>query len=98
MFGTISFVPLFVQGVIVNQQLPARVRGTGTVIHRLPPAGRIALAHALKPAFASAAILCVLVFVISLVWVREVPLRKGVEEEIVVGDEPSQQPALRSET
>src|SRR5256886_778943 len=86
-------------GVIVNQQLPAGVRGTGTVIHRLPPAGRIALAHALKPAFASAAILCVLVFVISVVWVREVPLRSGVEEEIVVGDEASPtRAAVRSET
>jgi EmrB/QacA subfamily drug resistance transporter len=85
-------------GVIVNQRLPPGVRGEGTVIHRLPQAGRIALASALKPAFASAAILCALVFVISLLWVREVPLRSGVEEEVVVGDEPSPQPALRSGT
>jgi EmrB/QacA subfamily drug resistance transporter len=85
-------------GVIVNQHLPPGVRGDGAVIHRLPLAGRIALAGALKPAFASAAILCVLVFLISLFWVREVPLRSGMEEEIVVGDEPSPQPALRSES
>jgi MFS family permease len=90
-------------GVIVNQHLPPGVRAEGTAIHRLPEAGRIALAHALKPAFLAAAILCVFVFVISVLWVREVPLRKGLEEEAVVGDEASPQPAsprkaLRSET
>jgi MFS family permease len=79
-------------GVIVNQQLPAGVRGETTVIHRLPQAGRIALAHALHPAFLAAAALCAIVFVISLLWVREVPLRKGVDEEPVYGDEASPQP------
>ena len=81
-------------GVIVNQQLPASVRAEGTAIHRLPPAGRAILAHALRPAFFAAAVLCALVFVISLLWVREVPLRKGVEEEVVVGDEASPQEAV----
>jgi EmrB/QacA subfamily drug resistance transporter len=76
-------------GVIVNQRLPASVRAEGTAIHRLPQAGRVILAQALRPAFLAAAILCVLVFVISLLWVREVPLRKGIEEEATVGDEPS---------
>jgi EmrB/QacA subfamily drug resistance transporter len=91
-------------GVIVNQQLPAGVRAEGTAIHRLPTAGRVALANALHPAFLAAACLCVFVFVISLLWVREVPLRKGIDEEVVVGDEASPQPAsapgkaLRSET
>ncbi len=80
-------------GVIVNQQLPASVQGEGTVIHRLPAAGRIALANALHPAFLAAAGLCALVFVISLLWVREVPLRRGVEEEVPLGDEASPQPA-----
>jgi EmrB/QacA subfamily drug resistance transporter len=85
-------------GVIVNQRLPASVRGEATAIHRLPPAGRAILAHALRPAFFAAAVLCLLVFVISLLWVREVPLRKGVEEDVVVGDEASPQEAvLRSE-
>src|SRR5437870_6271501 len=79
-------------GVIVNQRLPASVRGEGTAIHRLPPAGRSALADALHPAFLAAAALCVLVFVIPLLWVREVPLRSGVEEEPVYGDEASPQP------
>jgi MFS family permease len=80
-------------GVIVNQQLPAAVRAEGTAIHRLPPAGRVALAHALHPAFLAAAGLCALVFVISLLWVREVPLKRGVEDEPVYGDEASPQPA-----
>jgi EmrB/QacA subfamily drug resistance transporter len=79
-------------GVIVNQQLPESVRGEGTVIHRLPPAGREALANALHPAFLLAAVLCALVFVISLLWVREVPLRHGFEEP-PMGDEASPQPA-----
>jgi EmrB/QacA subfamily drug resistance transporter len=79
-------------GVIVNQQLPESVRGEGAVIHRLPPAGREALANALHPAFLLAAGLCALVFVISLLWVREVPLRHGFEEP-PVGDEASSQPA-----
>jgi EmrB/QacA subfamily drug resistance transporter len=86
-------------GVIVNQHLPAGVRAEGTAIHRLPSAGRAALASALHPAFLSAAVLCGLVFVISLFWVREVPLRKGIEEEVAVGDEPSPQAAgVRSGT
>jgi EmrB/QacA subfamily drug resistance transporter len=90
-------------GVIVNQQLPAGVQAEGTAIHRLPTAGRVALADALHPAFLAAACLAVLTFVISLLWVREVPLRGGFDEEVVVGDETSPQPAapreaLRSET
>ncbi len=80
-------------GVIVNQQLPPSVRAHGTAIHRLPPAGRAALAHALHPAFLAAAFLCALVLVVSILWVREVPLRKGVDEEPIVGDEASPQPA-----
>ena len=86
-------------GVIVNQRLPESSRIEGTAIHRLPPAGREALANALHPAFLLAAVLCLLVFVISLRWVREVPLRHGFEETAPpVGDESSpQQAAVRSE-
>jgi len=82
-----------------SQQLPAGVQAEGTVIHRLPAAGRLALANALHPAFLAAAGLCAIVFVISVLWVREVPLRRGVEEEVVVGDEASLQEAtpVRSE-
>jgi MFS family permease len=86
-------------GVIVNQRLPRGVSANQTVIHRLPPAGRAALAHALQPAFLLAAILCAFVFVISLLWVREVPLHRGLEGSAPpVGDETSpQQAAVQSE-
>src|SRR5262245_20434728 len=81
-------------GVIVNQRLPVGVGLEGATIHRLPPAGREALANALHPAFLLAAALCAAVFVISLLWVREVPLREGLEDvPPVVGDETSPQPA-----
>jgi predicted MFS family arabinose efflux permease len=86
-------------GVIVNQRLPANASLENATIHRLPPAGREALAHAITPAFLLAAILCVLVFVISLLWVREAPLRTQFEDvPPPVGDEASpQQAAVRSE-
>jgi MFS family permease len=85
-------------GVIVNQRLPPGVDSQGAVIHRLPEAGRVALANALHPAFLLAALLCALVFVISLLWVREVPLRHGFEET-PAGDETSPQPAgVRSDS
>jgi EmrB/QacA subfamily drug resistance transporter len=78
-------------GVLINQRLPANVRAEGTAIHRLPQAGRVALANALHPAFLSAAVVCALVFVISLLWIREVPLRHELEG-VTIGDEPSPQP------
>jgi hypothetical protein len=82
-------------GVIVNQGLPASVRAQGTAIHRLPKEGRLALANALHPAFLAAATACGLVFVISVLWVREVPLRRGLED-VAIGDEPSPQPGTRA--
>jgi EmrB/QacA subfamily drug resistance transporter len=82
-------------GVLVNQGLPPGVRAEGTPIHRLPRATRVVLANALQPAFLAAAILCALVFVISVVWVREAPLRRGLED-VTVGDEASPQPGARA--
>ena len=81
-------------GVIVNQRLPVGASLEGSTLHRLPPAGREALVNAIHPAFLLAAALCAAVFVISLLWVREVPLRSELEEAPrVVGDETSPQPA-----
>src|SRR5207249_2549114 len=92
-----SALGVTLMGVIVNQRLPANVRAEGAVIHRLPQAGRADLAHALRPAFLLAVVLCGLVFLISLLWVRELPLRRGIEE-VPVGDEVLPQPAgVRSE-
>jgi MFS family permease len=81
-------------GVLVNQRLPAGVSGQGVSIHRLPLAGREALAHALQPAFLSAAVICGLVLIVSLVWVREAPLKSGFDD-LPAGDEASPQPGTR---
>jgi hypothetical protein len=75
-----STLGVTVMGTIVNQGLPPAARGQGAVLHRLPPAARAQLAHALHPAFLSAAVVCALVLVIVVGWVREVPLRKGFDE------------------
>jgi EmrB/QacA subfamily drug resistance transporter len=86
-------------GVIVNQNLPPSARVDGAVIHRLPLAGRVELANALRPAFLAAAGLCVAVFLVSLLWVREVPLRKELAEDAPVTAEATpQRNVLRSET
>ena len=82
-------------GVIVNQNLPSGLQTSGVAIHRLPPSGRAALASALHPAFLSAVFLCAAVFVISLLWVREAPLRTELED-MTVGDEASPQPGTRA--
>jgi EmrB/QacA subfamily drug resistance transporter len=82
-------------GVIVNQNLPPSVSTSGVAIHRLPLAGRIALAHALRPAFLLAVFLCAAVFVISMLWVREAPLRTGTED-VTMGDEASAQSGTRA--
>ena len=81
-------------GVLVNQRLPAGVSGQGVSIHRLPLAGREALARALQPAFLLAAVICGLVLIVSVVWVREAPLKSGFDD-LPVGDEASPQPGTR---
>jgi EmrB/QacA subfamily drug resistance transporter len=84
-----------IMGVIINQNLPSNVSTSGVAIHRLPLAGRVALAHAIRPAFLFGVVLCAGVFVISLLWVREAPLRTELED-IPVGDEASPQPGTRA--
>jgi EmrB/QacA subfamily drug resistance transporter len=71
-----------IMGVIVNHGLPASVRagGEGSIVHRLPPAGRAGLAHALHPAFFAAAIVSLAVWVIAVVWVKEQRLRESLDE------------------
>ena len=81
-------------GVLVNQRLPAGVSGQGVSIHRLPLAGREALARALQPAFLLAAVICGLVLVVSVLWVREAPLKSGFDD-LPVGDEASPQAGTR---
>jgi len=69
-----------VMGVIVNAGLPAEAaRGEGVAIHRLPPALRVSLASALKPAFLAATCVALLVWAVAVAFVKEVPLRRSVE-------------------
>jgi EmrB/QacA subfamily drug resistance transporter len=82
-------------GVIVNQGLPRAARGHEQLSHRLPPRLRVELANALHPAFLAAAVACGLVLVVSILWIREVPLRRGFED-VAVGDEASPQPGTRA--
>jgi EmrB/QacA subfamily drug resistance transporter len=84
-----------IMGVIINQNLPPAVSTSSVAIHRLPLAGRITLAHAIRPAFLFGVVLCAAVFVISLLWVREAPLRTELED-LPVGDEASPQPGTRA--
>jgi EmrB/QacA subfamily drug resistance transporter len=84
-----------IMGVIINQNLPPTVSASSVAIHGLPLAGRVALAHAIRPAFLFGVVLCAAVFVISLLWVREAPLRTELED-LPVGDEASPQPGTRA--
>jgi EmrB/QacA subfamily drug resistance transporter len=74
-------------GVIVNQGLPAAARD-GAVVHRLPPALRADLAHALQPAFFAAFCICIIVLGLVAFGMRETPLRKGFEETELALPEP----------
>jgi hypothetical protein len=74
-----------VMGVIVNAGLPPQAAtGEGVAIHRLPPALRNLLASALRPPFFAATVVALLVWLIALVWVKEVPLRRSVDELAVI--------------
>jgi EmrB/QacA subfamily drug resistance transporter len=88
-------VGVTLMGVIVNQGLPRAARGHEQLSHRLPPRLRVELANALHPAFLAAAIACGLVLAVSILWIREVPLRRGFDE-VAVGDEASPQPGTRA--
>ena len=71
-----------VMGVIVNHGLPPGI-GDGGRGRDGPPAARVArqaLADALKPAFFAAVCVSALVWVIAVVGVKEVPLRRSVDE------------------
>ena len=67
-------------GAIVNHGLPAGVGAEGAGIHRLPEAGRRGLAAAIHPAFLVAACVAVAVWVIAVVFVKEQPLRRSLDE------------------
>jgi EmrB/QacA subfamily drug resistance transporter len=72
-----------IMGVIVNHGLPAEAQGGQGLTHRLPPALRVALADALHPAFVAAAVVSVLVWIVAVIGVKEVPLRRGFDEAAI---------------
>jgi EmrB/QacA subfamily drug resistance transporter len=75
-----------IMGVIVNHGLPSGV-GAGTEggsIHQLPPSARSDLADALHPAFFAAACVSFAVWVIAVLWVKEQPLRRSLDEVAAV--------------
>jgi EmrB/QacA subfamily drug resistance transporter len=78
-------VGVTVMGVIVNQGLPPQLHGgtEAVAVHRLPPRLRDDLANALHPAFLAAFCVALVVWVIAFVGVKEVPLRRGFEDEPV---------------
>jgi len=79
-------------GVIVNHGLPSNAHIERQSVHRLPPHLREALADALHPAFLAASGLCVLTLIIVAVWLKEVPLRRELEEPTVEPASPSVTP------
>jgi hypothetical protein len=80
-----------VMGVIVNHGLPAAASQTdATPIHRLPESLRGALAAAIRPAFLAATIVALAAWVVAVLFVKEVPLRRSV-------DEPAGTPAITPE-
>jgi predicted MFS family arabinose efflux permease len=79
-------------GVIVNHGLPSNANIERQSVHRLPPHLREALADALHPAFLAASGLCVLTLIIVAVWLKEVPLKRELEEPTVEPASPSVTP------
>jgi EmrB/QacA subfamily drug resistance transporter len=70
-----------VMGTIVNHGLPAQARrGAGATVVKLPPGVREALAAALHPAFLAATCVSLLAWAIALLGVKEVTLRRSVDE------------------
>jgi hypothetical protein len=79
-------------GVIVNHGLPSGAPLDRQAVHRLPPQLREALADALHPAFLAASGLCVVTLVIVALWLKEVPLRRELEEPTVEPASPTAAP------
>ena len=78
-------IGITVMGAIVNHGLPSGLGGNaGIGIHRLSPAARQSLASALKPAFFVAACVASVVWLIAVIWVKEQPLRRSLDEISVV--------------
>jgi hypothetical protein len=73
-------------GTIVNHGLPAGVSSGDELggIHRLPHAARVGLADAIRPGFLVAASVSLAVWVVAVLFVKEQPLRRTLDEVSVV--------------
>lgn len=86
-------------GVIVNHGLPAGTDVEEAAVRQLPPNLRDALAEAMQPAFLAATGICAVTLLIVFLGLREVPLRKGFEEDVPAAVPEGKTPTvLRSET
>jgi EmrB/QacA subfamily drug resistance transporter len=86
-------------GVIINRGLPGGTEIERAAVRQLPPDLRASLADAIQPAFLAAVGVCVVVFVIVFFGLREVPLRRGLEEEPAAAVPEAKPPTVvRSET
>jgi EmrB/QacA subfamily drug resistance transporter len=86
-------------GVIINHGLPSGTDVEEAAVRQLPPNLREALAEAMQPAFLAAVGICAVTLLIVFFGLREVPLRKGFEEDVAAATPESKTPTvLRSET
>jgi hypothetical protein len=74
-----------IMGALVNHGLPKGVgEGELASVHRLPEQARAGLAGAIHPAFLAAAFVSLGVWVVAVLFVKEQPLRRTLDEVSVV--------------
>ena len=71
-----------IMGVIVSQGLPPGRDLRAPQVDRLPPLLRARLADAMQPAFLASAVICVVALAVVLVFLKEVPLRRELDEPV----------------
>ena len=81
-------------GVIINHGLPSGTDIEEAAVRQLPPDLRVALAEAMQPAFLAATGVCALTLLIVFLGLREVPLRKGFEEDVPAAVPEGKTPAV----
>src|SRR5918992_192790 len=94
-----STLGVALMGVIINHGLPASSVADEAAVRQLPPNLREALAEAMQPAFLAGAGVCVVTLLVVFLGLREVPLRKGFDEDAAAAMPEAKTPAVvRSET
>ena len=89
-----STLGVTVMGVIINYGLPSGTDVESAAVRQLPPNLREALAEAMQPAFLAGAGVCALTLLIVVLGLREVPLRRGFEEEPAAAVPEAKTPAV----